>query len=173
MRGNSSRSHSQTLHVSLTLPPLFSHSIPTSLSHSDPNLRPTPMATTPLGSALTASPSDSDKARHLLALLLSLGRPTRPSELAARCSAFPATAHLVQRLCSVANSPLSLSDDLFVTPSLFAGGALSTDSGKRKRFVLDCGFVPSVKRRLIADFENGKSLLSPCLKLINYFCLIN
>ncbi|XP_024169681.1 uncharacterized protein LOC112176094 isoform X1 [Rosa chinensis] len=127
------------------------------------------MATNPLDSALTASTiSDSDKAWHLLALLLSLGRRTPPSELAARCTAFPATTHSVRRLCSVANSPLSLSDDLYVTPSLLAltalaesvscsgaaGGALRTYSGKRKRVVLDCGFVPSAKRRLIVDFEN-------------------
>ncbi|XP_004301732.1 PREDICTED: uncharacterized protein LOC101298433 [Fragaria vesca subsp. vesca] len=126
------------------------------------------MATTPLDSALTASTiSDSDKAWHLLALLLSLGRRTRPFELAARCTAFPATAHLVQRLCSVANSPISLSEDLHVTPSLFAvtalaesvssscgDGALRTNLGKRKRLVLDCGFVTSAKRRLIVDFEN-------------------
>ncbi|XP_050378291.1 uncharacterized protein LOC126795506 [Argentina anserina] len=150
------------------------------------------MATTPLDSALTASLSDSDKAYHLLALLLSLCRPTRPSELAARCTAFPATAHLVQRLCSVANSPISFSDDLHVTPSLLAltalaesfscssaaaaGGASSAYSGKRKRFVLDCGLVPSVKRRLIVDFENvnedngaRKSVL--CIPLKVHFCM--
>lgn len=131
------------------------------------------MATHPLDSALTTlTIPDSEKAWHLLALLLSLGRPARPSELASRCTSFPASTHLVQRLCSIANSPLSLSEDLYVTPSLLAvtalaesvscsgaGGGLRTYLGKRKRVVLDCGFVPSAKRRFIVDFENGKFLL--------------
>ncbi|KAK9927689.1 hypothetical protein M0R45_024861 [Rubus argutus] len=127
------------------------------------------METHPLDSALTTlTTPDSEKAWHLLALLLSIGRPARPSELASRCTSFPASTHLVQRLCSIANSPLSLSEDLYVTPSLLAvtalaeavscsgaGGALSPYLGKRKRVVLDCGFVPSEKRRLIVDFENA------------------
>lgn len=171
--GNSSRPQSQTLHVS----PHIAASLFPSILHLSLSLRSksqtTAMETHPLDSPLTTlTTPDSEKAWHLLALLLSLGRSARPSELASRCTSFPASTHLVQRLCSIANSPLSLSEDLYVTPSLLAvtalaeavscsgaGGALRTCLGKRKRVVLDCGFVPSAKRRLIVDFENCKFLL--------------
>ncbi|KAH0974124.1 hypothetical protein GBA52_016023 [Prunus armeniaca] len=126
------------------------------------------MATRPTYSALVATAiSDSEKAWHLLALLLSLGRPTHLSELASRCTLFPASPPLVQYLCSIPGSPLALSESLCVRPSLAsfeafvesvscggAGDALRSYLGKRKRFVVDCGFGPLAKRRLIVDFGN-------------------
>ena len=65
----------------------------------------------------TTTSSDSHKARHFLALLLRLGRPARPPELASLCTSFPASPELVYYLCSIPNSPISLTADLYVTLS--------------------------------------------------------
>ncbi|KAK1305922.1 hypothetical protein QJS10_CPA10g00996 [Acorus calamus] len=61
--------------------------------------------------------TDREKSWHLLAVLLSLGRPARPAELASRCALFHATPDLVERLCGIPDSPIFLTDDLFVTAS--------------------------------------------------------
>ncbi|THG10679.1 hypothetical protein TEA_010375 [Camellia sinensis var. sinensis] len=60
------------------------------------------------------------KAWHLLSLLLPLGRPARPLELASRCALFRAPPDFVEHLCSIPNSPLFLTSNRFVTPSLVA-----------------------------------------------------
>ncbi|KAI8546694.1 hypothetical protein RHMOL_Rhmol07G0139800 [Rhododendron molle] len=57
------------------------------------------------------------QAWHLLSLLLSLGRPSLPAELASKCRA---PIRYIQHLCSVPNSPIVLTDSLLVTLSLFA-----------------------------------------------------
>ncbi|XP_050230192.1 uncharacterized protein LOC126679245 [Mercurialis annua] len=57
---------------------------------------------------LPISDSNSQKAWHLLSLLLSIGRPISLHELATRCTLFPATPEFVQYLCSVSNSPITL-----------------------------------------------------------------
>ncbi|KAL7188505.1 hypothetical protein ACSBR1_038382 [Camellia fascicularis] len=60
------------------------------------------------------------KAWHLLSLLLPLGRPARPLELTSRCALFRAPPDFVEHLCSIPNSPLFLTSNWFVTPSLVA-----------------------------------------------------
>ncbi|GAY62161.1 hypothetical protein CUMW_215600 [Citrus unshiu] len=64
--------------------------------------------------------SVSEKAWHILALLLSQRRPVRLAEIAPRCTLFHATPDLIQSLCLIPNSPISLSDDLYVTLSPIA-----------------------------------------------------
>ncbi|KAK1262082.1 hypothetical protein QJS04_geneDACA008663 [Acorus gramineus] len=61
--------------------------------------------------------TDREKSWHLLAVLLSLGRPARPAELVSRCALFHATPDLVERLCGIPGSPIFLTADLFVTAS--------------------------------------------------------
>ncbi|XP_068305022.1 uncharacterized protein [Pyrus communis] len=126
------------------------------------------MATRPTDSApITPTISESEKAWHLFALLLQLGCPTHLSELASRCKLFPASPHLVRSLCSIPRSPLYLSDQLYVTPSLAslatfleffshrsAGDAVRVCLGKRKLAVWDFGFGPPAEKRLILDFGN-------------------
>ncbi|XXG41925.1 hypothetical protein AAC387_Pa01g2291 [Persea americana] len=65
-----------------------------------------------------SSSIEIEKAWHLFSLLLRLGRPARPAEIAARCSLFSATPDFVEFLCSIPDSPLFLTRDLFVTISL-------------------------------------------------------
>ncbi|KAA8526014.1 hypothetical protein F0562_007886 [Nyssa sinensis] len=60
------------------------------------------------------------KAWHIFSLLLRIGRPARPTELASRCNMFRASPSFVEYLCSIPNSPLFLTSDLFVTISMVA-----------------------------------------------------
>ncbi|ESR53427.1 hypothetical protein CICLE_v10018937mg [Citrus x clementina] len=64
--------------------------------------------------------SVSEKAWHILALLLSQRRPVRLAEIAPGCTLFHATPDLIQSLCLIPNSPISLTDDLYVTLSPIA-----------------------------------------------------
>ncbi|XP_065857004.1 uncharacterized protein [Euphorbia lathyris] len=57
------------------------------------------------------SPSELQKAWHLLSLLISLGHPASPFELALRCTLFRATPDLIRSLCSFPNSPITLTSN--------------------------------------------------------------
>lgn len=63
---------------------------------------------------------DLFKAWHLLSVLLTFGHPVRPTELASRCTLFRSSPEFVEFLCSIPNSPLSLTENLFVTLSSVA-----------------------------------------------------
>ncbi|KAI3703392.1 hypothetical protein L1987_73431 [Smallanthus sonchifolius] len=54
---------------------------------------------------------------NLFAVLLSIGRPVPPIELASRCTSIEASEEFVEFVCSVPNSPLSLTTDGLVTIS--------------------------------------------------------
>ncbi|KAI3828919.1 hypothetical protein L1987_03030 [Smallanthus sonchifolius] len=54
---------------------------------------------------------------NLFAVLLSIGRPVPPIELASRCTPIEASEEFVEFVCSVPNSPLSLTTDGLVTIS--------------------------------------------------------
>ncbi|KAF4374788.1 hypothetical protein F8388_020309 [Cannabis sativa] len=71
----------------------------------------------------TVPTSDYHKASHFLVLLLRFGRPARPPLLASLCTLFPSSPDLVHYLCSIPNSPISLTGDLFVIPSPVASRA--------------------------------------------------
>ncbi|KAJ4847994.1 hypothetical protein Tsubulata_035864 [Turnera subulata] len=97
------------------------------------------LPTTSTNSAVVAA-SDTDaqhKAWHILSVLLSIGRPAPPAELASRCALFCATPDLIRSLCYFPNSPLALSPDGDeVTASLLGFFAL-------KRFASRFGFSGS------------------------------
>ncbi|OVA11292.1 Protein kinase domain [Macleaya cordata] len=63
----------------------------------------------------SVSKTDKEQAWNLFGTLLNLGRPSRPVELAAMCHVKP---DYVEFLCSIPDSPLLLTDDLYVTISL-------------------------------------------------------
>ncbi|WCJ25784.1 Protein kinase superfamily protein [Euphorbia peplus] len=69
---------------------------------------------TQLASLHSVANSDSDselqKAWHLLSLLISLGHPASPFELALQCTLFRATPDLIRSLCSLPNSPITLTN---------------------------------------------------------------
>ncbi|KAL6979787.1 non-specific serine,threonine protein kinase [Sarracenia purpurea var. burkii] len=71
----------------------------------------------------TVTNTEVHEAWHLLALLLRIGRPVRPAELASRCILFQAPTDYVEYLCSIPNSPICLTNNLFVTPSRVASVA--------------------------------------------------
>ncbi|KAH7659268.1 Non-specific serine/threonine protein kinase protein [Dioscorea alata] len=76
----------------------------------------------PLRSSLMASTSDLDSqiewAWHLLTVLVRLGRPALPAELAVRCPiSVAALPDVVEQLCRIPRSPLLLNDSGFVTVS--------------------------------------------------------
>nr|XP_010919908.1 probable serine/threonine-protein kinase cdc7 isoform X2 [Elaeis guineensis] len=59
-----------------------------------------------------------ERAWHLLTVLVRLGRPARPAELASRCALSPSPSpDLVEFLCWIRGSPLLLTDGGFVTLS--------------------------------------------------------
>ncbi|XP_076881497.1 uncharacterized protein LOC143529627 [Bidens hawaiensis] len=57
------------------------------------------------------------KSWNLFAVLLTLGHPVPPIELATRCGFIEATSEFVEFACSVPNSPISLTSDGLVTVS--------------------------------------------------------
>ncbi|KAF6158838.1 hypothetical protein GIB67_012481 [Kingdonia uniflora] len=64
--------------------------------------------------------TEREKAWHLFALLLNLGRPACVSELATRCNLFDVSPDFVEFLCLIPNSPICLAGDRFVTVSVDA-----------------------------------------------------
>ncbi|KAH7514263.1 hypothetical protein FEM48_Zijuj11G0070200 [Ziziphus jujuba var. spinosa] len=60
---------------------------------------------------------DSDKARHVLAIVFSIGRLIRPLELASRCTSFSVSFELIHYLCCIPDPPLSLTEDLYSASS--------------------------------------------------------
>lgn len=124
---------------------------------------------------LAAEPKLTDelqKAWHLFSILLSLGRPALPRQLASLCTLFPASPDLVQDLCRIPNSPICLKDNLIVPYSFDSQTAsiqLLPDfnvvntppqqticyARKRKRSVCPLEFSPPLKRRSKVDLEDG------------------
>ncbi|KAL5560514.1 hypothetical protein UlMin_036725 [Ulmus minor] len=68
----------------------------------------------------TVSGGESEKAWHILTILLSIGGPASPAELACKCQLFKATPDFVRFLCSIPNSPIHLMDNGVVTVSMAA-----------------------------------------------------
>ncbi|XP_062146659.1 uncharacterized protein LOC133854456 isoform X2 [Alnus glutinosa] len=97
-----------------------------------------------------ASAAESEKAWHLLALLLSLGRTAPPAELASRCALFHASPDFVQSLCSVPGSLLLLTCDFHVTLSPLALIALAEFVSNSN---LRSAFIPRIGNRLWNDIE--------------------
>ncbi|KAH9605146.1 hypothetical protein KSS87_002344 [Heliosperma pusillum] len=62
----------------------------------------------------------TEKAWHLAAVLMSIGRPSSPAELAAKCSLFHASIDLIEFLCLIPNSPLFLTKNDLVLLSASA-----------------------------------------------------
>ncbi|XP_058085691.1 uncharacterized protein LOC131233107 [Magnolia sinica] len=133
-----------------------------------------------------SSSTEIEKAWHLLSILLRLGRPARPAELAARCELFCVSSDLVEFLCSIPDSPLFLTGDLFVTASMEAFSVFSefvtraftsfvprirvrvlgsmrlwddsvrTYFRKRKGLKVDSALLPTAKRRLLSNSGNDE-----------------
>ncbi|GMH28832.1 hypothetical protein Nepgr_030675 [Nepenthes gracilis] len=59
----------------------------------------------------------ANKAWHLASLLLAIGRPASPVELASKCTLFSTSPEFVEFLCSFHDSPLFLTDNSFITLS--------------------------------------------------------
>lgn len=92
-------------------------------SHSRNSIARSASSKRTMGTLITGPPlgapasSESQMAWHLAALLLSLGHPARPADLASRCTLFSASPELVEFLCSIPKSPIFLTTDLYVTLS--------------------------------------------------------
>ncbi|XP_057981515.1 uncharacterized protein LOC131166906 isoform X2 [Malania oleifera] len=68
----------------------------------------------------SATPEEQEKAWHILAVLLCIGRPVCPEELASKCGLFGVSPGYVRYLSSIPNSPLRLVSDRIVTVSAVA-----------------------------------------------------
>ncbi|KAA8515837.1 hypothetical protein F0562_018552 [Nyssa sinensis] len=125
-----------------------------------------------------------EKVWHLLAVLLSIGRPACPEELALKCRLFRTSPDYVRFLCSIPNSPIVLMDDRLVRISTVAfyalwefvskviggyvprfgvrglgsrrlWGDIRTYYRKRKGLVVDSLVLSTAKRRLCLPSGNG------------------
>ncbi|XP_004308491.1 PREDICTED: probable serine/threonine-protein kinase cdc7 isoform X1 [Fragaria vesca subsp. vesca] len=122
----------------------------------------------------TRIPSETEKAWHILSILLTLRRPAAPEELAKRCQLFAATADKVLSLCSIPNSPITEEEGL-VTVTVAAITALGEfvpesmmvmemdmlrsfypNAEIRKRKAADLEYPPA-KRRLLFRNEDGEA----------------
>jgi cell division control protein 7 len=97
-----------------------------------------------------AAAAESEKAWHLLALLLSLGRTARPAELASRCALFRVSPDFVEFLCSVPGSLLLLTGDFHVTLSPLA---LTTLAAFVSNSNLRSALTPRIGNRLWNDID--------------------
>ncbi|XP_007039704.2 PREDICTED: uncharacterized protein LOC18606179 [Theobroma cacao] len=70
-----------------------------------------------LTESLILPASESQKAWHIFSLLVFIGKPTPLWELASQCTLFPASPALISSLCSISNSPITLSNKYFVAIS--------------------------------------------------------
>ncbi|XP_059443355.1 uncharacterized protein LOC132175423 isoform X2 [Corylus avellana] len=105
--------------------------------------------TTTTNTAVAAA-ANSEKAWHLLALLLSLGRTARPAELASRCALFRVSPDFIEFLCSVPGSLLLLTGDFHVTLSPLALTALAEFVSNSN---LRSAFTPQIGNRLWNDID--------------------
>lgn len=62
---------------------------------------------------------------HVFGLLLSHGRPVRPSELTSSCTHFYLAPNFIRFLCSIPNSPLRFVDNQFVSFSQVGVAAIA------------------------------------------------
>ncbi|KAJ4956634.1 hypothetical protein NE237_013417 [Protea cynaroides] len=97
----------------------------------------------------SVSEIDKQKTWYLLGVLLSIGRPARPEELAARCTLFCASPDFVQYLCLIPASPLFLTNDLLVTISSVALSAFKE--------LISKAFYDFVPRVALGVFEPRRS----------------
>uniref|UniRef100_A0A5B7BJ09 non-specific serine/threonine protein kinase n=1 Tax=Davidia involucrata TaxID=16924 RepID=A0A5B7BJ09_DAVIN len=126
-----------------------------------------------------------EKAWHILAILLSIGRPACPEELALKCRLFCTSPDYVRFLCSIPNSPIVLIDERLIKISTVAihalwefvakviggyvprigirvlgsrrlwGDDVRTYFRKRKGLVVDSVVLSMAKRRLCLPSGNG------------------
>ncbi|XP_061998260.1 uncharacterized protein LOC133715673 isoform X1 [Rosa rugosa] len=104
--------------------------------------------------------SETEKAWHVLSILFTLRRPATPEELASRCRLFDATAEVVLSLCSIANSPICLTEeeDGLVTVAMAVVSALE-EFAPESRMVMELyvlrSFYPNTEfRKRKADLDN-------------------
>ncbi|GMJ15081.1 hypothetical protein like AT4G16970 [Hibiscus trionum] len=64
-----------------------------------------------LTESLSLSATESQKAWHLFSLLVFTGKPTPLPDLASQCTLFAASPAIISSLCSIPNSPITLSND--------------------------------------------------------------
>ena len=97
-----------------------------------------------------------EKSWHLFALLLRIGHAVYPSRLAAECRLFAASPEFVCYISSLPGSPLSVTDNGLVTPSVSTVFALGNF------FSLRLSPEPQThrlrKRKLLLDSSEGDFL---------------
>ncbi|XP_054808548.1 uncharacterized protein LOC129310665 isoform X2 [Prosopis cineraria] len=137
----------------------------------------------PLLDASTST--ESEIAWHLASLLLSLGHPAHPADLASRCNLVTASPELVEFLCSIPESPILLTSDFHVTLSAVAivavgrfisvtdffgssfiprfGIRVSSTDGwgnscrkRKRRFILESDFLPVAKRGITCHSQHDE-----------------
>jgi len=97
-----------------------------------------------------------EKSWHLLALLLRIGHAVYPQRLAAECRLFAVSPDFVCYVSSLPGSPLSVTDNGLVTPSLSAIFALG--SFFSLRFSPEPQTHRFRKRKLLFDSAEGAFL---------------
>ncbi|KAK1286372.1 Cyclin-dependent kinase A-1 [Acorus calamus] len=105
--------------------------------------------------------TDREKSWHLLAVLLSLGRPARPAELASRCALFHATPDLVERLCGIPASALGYGSEEGLGRSL--SDLLSEEEVLQESEVRDACLSPSQEKRIRISPPEEYASVAECM----------
>lgn len=99
-----------------------------------------------------------EKSWHLLALLLRIGHAVYPHRLAAQCRLFTASPDLVCHVTTLPGSPLAVTDNGLVTPSVTA--VFSLGAFFSFQFNAEPQTQRSRKRKLLFDSDEGSFSLS-------------
>ncbi|XVF13468.1 hypothetical protein REPUB_Repub08aG0210300 [Reevesia pubescens] len=136
-----------------------------------------------LTESLSLSAPDSQKAWHIFSLIVFIGKPTPLSELAYRCTLFPASPALISSLCCIPNSPITLSNNNHVVAISSIGLSFFAAYFARNFSVADAftsspirfGGFPKIclgkRKREASDFvedEEETKLFLPLKRIRNY-----
>ncbi|KAK8703206.1 hypothetical protein V6N13_021532 [Hibiscus sabdariffa] len=136
-----------------------------------------------LTESLSLSATESQKAWHVFSLLVFIGRPTPIPDLASQCTLFAASPATISSLCSIPNSPITLSSNkhLVAISSIgisFFAAYLSRNFNVADAFIsmpIRFGSIPNIwlhKRNLeaanFAEDEEERELVPPVKRIRNY-----
>ncbi|KAL8509376.1 hypothetical protein ACS0TY_016546 [Phlomoides rotata] len=122
-----------------------------------------PQSELSIGLSTSQHTTTTAAAWHVLGLLLSHGRPVRPSELASSCAHFYPTPEFIRFICSIPNSPLRIVDNHFVTFSEVGVAAIAqffANSDLITRYLDLPHFLP----RLLESFGLNDTVSTYCRK---------
>ncbi|KAE8699889.1 Kinase superfamily protein, putative isoform 2 [Hibiscus syriacus] len=133
---------------------------------------------------LSLSATESQKAWYIFSLIVSIGKPTPLPDLASRCTLFSTSPAIISSLCSISNSPITLSNDKHLVAISSIGLSYFAAYLARNYTVADAftslpnrfGSSPNIwlrkRNRYAANFseDDEEKKLIPSVKRIRNYC---